>query len=332
MPCNTPLAAWRTKTPGDSGRLGVTFNFSQADQSLPVEIPCGRCIGCRLERARSWAIRILHEAKLHQHNHFVTFTYNDASLPSSVQGLPTLQPEHFTRFMKRLRKWNEARLGGEGPTAPSPCPLPQLPSAAWKPTHRPSAGHSTIGGIRYYQCGEYGETTSRPHHHAILFNLYLPDLKPIRLTRAKNPAHALYTSETLERIWSHGIISVGRVTFETAAYVAAYVTKKITGPKAEEHYRDRVPEYSTMSRRPGIGSGFAAQYENEIYEADSVIIRGLEMRPPKFYDRALEGRDPDRYYEVRDRRANAPRRKTTHREREARELLKTQQQRKRDAT
>lgn len=322
MPCNSPLAAWRTKQPGESGKLGVTFRHQDADTSLKIEIPCGRCTGCRLERARSWAIRILHEAKLHTHNHFVTFTYNDASLPSSVQGLPTLQPEHFTRFMKRLRKWNTTRSGGEGPTAPSPRPLPQPPSAA----------RSTIEGIRYYQCGEYGETTSRPHHHAILFNLYLPDLKPIRLTRAKNNAHALYTSETLERIWSHGMISVGRVTFETAAYVAAYVTKKITGPMAAAHYLDRVPEYSTMSRRPGIGSGFAAQYEDEIYEADSVIIRGLEMRPPKFYDRALERRDPERYYEVRDRRLNEPKHVTRHRERQARETIQRQKLRKRDAT
>lgn len=321
MPCNQPLPAWRTKAPGESGRLGVTFTHQLADTSLKLEIPCGRCIGCRLERARGWAVRILHEAKLHTHNHFVTLTYDDASLPSTVQGLPTLQPEHFTRFMKRLRQAQHRRLSGEGPTAPSPHPLP----------HRPSAGYIPTGGIRYYQCGEYGETTSRPHHHAILFNLYLPDLKPIRLTRTKN-AHALYTSEWLERIWTHGMISVGRVSFETAAYVAAYVTKKITGPKAESHYRGRVPEYSTMSRRPGIGSRFAAQYEDEIYSNDSVIIRGIEMRPPKAYDRALEGRNPELYYQVRDNRLNEPRHVTRHRERAARELTQQQNLRRRDAT
>lgn len=321
MPCNTPLPAWRTKTPGESGKLGVTFTFQDADTSQKLELPCGRCIGCRLERARQWAIRLMHEAKLYEHNHFVTLTYNDASLPSSVQGLPTLRPRDFTLFMKRLRKHIGGQVG-QGPTAPRPSP----PNPAGL-----TAGYGTTEGIRYYQCGEYGETTSRPHHHAILFNLYLPDLKPLRLTRTSD-AHALYTSETLERIWSHGMISVGRVTFETAAYVSSYVTKKISGPMAREHYKDRVPEYATMSRRPGIGSGFAAKYEDEIYTHDSVIVRGQEMRPPKFYDRALERRDPDRYYQVRDDRANEPKHIAKHRERAARELTKQQQLRKRDAT
>lgn len=305
MPCNTPLPAWRTKVPGDSGRLGVTFVHQLADTSLPLAVPCGRCIGCRLERARSWAIRMLHEAKQHEHNWFVTLTYDEARLPRTIQGLPTLQPEDFTLFMKRLR--GHIERSQVGATAPSP---PKL---------------------RYYQCGEYGERTNRPHHHAILFNLPLPDIKPINLARAKD-AHTLYTSAILERTWNKGMISIGQVTFETAAYTAAYVTKKITGPKAQEHYQGRTPEYSTMSRRPGIGSGFAAEYEQEIYQADSVIIRGLEMQPPKYYDRQLERRDPDRWYEIRDQRATTPRRFAQHRERAARELTQHQNLRKRDAT
>lgn len=87
-----------------------------------------------------------------------------------------------------------------------------------------------------------------------------------------------------------------------------------------------------MSRRPGIGHNFAETYEDEICENDSVIVRGIEMRPPKYYDRALERRDPDRYYEIRDRRANEPKHITSHRERAARETTQKQNLRKRDAT
>lgn len=315
MPCNRPLPAWRGKTPGESGRHPIVFNRNLADTSLPVEVPCGRCIGCRLEKARSWACRMLHEAKLYKHNYFVTFTYDDASLPSTVQGLPTLQPEHFVLFMKRLRKHMEKTQGGGAVALPSP----------------PPDRNTVTPGVRYYQCGEYGETTRRPHHHAILFNLPLTDLKPMNLTRARN-AHTLYTSETLRSLWRHGHISVGMVNFETAAYVASYVTKKIIGPSAEAHYQGRVPEYATMSRRPGIGAGFLEKFTSDIYPSDQVIIRGHPMRPPKFYDRRLEKEDPDTYYEIRDARLNAPKRNVRHREREAREANTAAKLRKRDAT
>lgn len=315
MPCNHPLPAWRTRARLPSGKLGVTFSYNQADSSLKLELPCGRCIGCRLERARQWGIRLLHEAKLHQDNWFVTLTYNEATLPRTVQGLPTLQPLDFTLFMKRLRKYIETHRGG-GASAPAPRPHP--------PGFRPYA-------VRYYQCGEYGETTQRPHHHAIFFNLQLPDLKPIHYARARNDAHALYTSAILETIWGKGMISVGKVTFETAAYVAGYVTKKITGPEAKAHYQGRTPEYSTMSRRPGIGYGFLTTYKEEIINNDSIIIRGIEVRPPKAYDRILERRDPDLYAELQLRRSLEPQRQVKHRERQAREANLAAKLRKRDA-
>lgn len=294
MPCNRPLAAWRTKSPGDSGRLGVTFNFQLADSSLPVELPCGRCIGCRLERTANWAARILHESKLHKFNWFVTLTYDDQELHRTDQGLPTLQPSDFVLFMKRLRK-------AKGP------------------------------GLRFYQCGEYGETTFRPHHHAILFNCPLTDLQPLRQTRARN-AHTLYTSSEVLKLWTHGHISVGQVTYETAAYVASYVTKKIVGPTATAHYQGRVPEYSTMSRRPGIGRGFLEAFHSDIYPADEIIVRGHPMRPPKYYDRILEKEDPDQYATIRDTRLVTPRHKPDHRERAAREANAKGMLRKRDST
>ena len=128
------------------------------------------------------------------------------------------------------------------------------------------------------------------------------------------------------------MVSVGKVTFETAAYVAGYVTKKITGPAAAEHYQGRTPEYATMSRRPGIGTSFLTKYQDEIYQNDSVIIRGIEVRPPKAYDRILERRDPETYYEIQTKRALAEKHIPKHREREARETNIKAKARKRDAT
>lgn len=319
MPCNQPLPAWRTKSPNENGKYGVTFTAHLADTSRKLELPCGRCIGCRLEKARQWGIRMMHEAKLWPQNYFVTLTYNEAALPRTIQGLPTLQPADFTLFMKRLRK-HYSRFQGGGAGAPAPRPHPA------RDTEQPG------DRIRYYQCGEYGETTNRPHHHAILFNMPLPDLRPIHAARARKDAHTLYTSAQLERLWGKGMVSVGRVTFETAAYVAGYVTKKITGPRAAEHYQGRVPEYATMSRRPGIGSGFLLKYRDEIYEHDSVIIRGIEVAPPKAYDRIIERNDPDAYALVQLKRDLEPKRTKTHRELQAREANLKAKARKRDAT
>lgn len=63
-----------------------------------VVLPCGQCIGCRLERSRQWAIRISHEASFYDKNCFITLTYMDKYCPSS------LDLREFQLFMKRLRK------------------------------------------------------------------------------------------------------------------------------------------------------------------------------------------------------------------------------------
>lgn len=153
--------------------------------------------------------------------------------------------------------------------------------------------------IRFFHCGEYGEITNRPHYHAILFNFDLPDLKHYQTNR---DGHRIYTSKILDKIWGHGECKVGSVTFESAAYVARYCTVKITGKKAAAHYGDRKPEYATMSRRPGIGSGWYAKYASETYPSDTVVSRGVPMRPPKAYDKWLEKSDPKLHAKVRAKR------------------------------
>lgn len=41
----------------------------------PILVPCGQCIACRLNKARQWSIRCMHEARYHSDNAFVTLTY-----------------------------------------------------------------------------------------------------------------------------------------------------------------------------------------------------------------------------------------------------------------
>lgn len=81
---------------------GKTLCWSPKNYSpeyVPFQLPCGKCIDCRLAYAREWAIRCVHEAQMYEENSFVTLTYSDTFLKS-----PKLQYDDFQKFMKRLRK------------------------------------------------------------------------------------------------------------------------------------------------------------------------------------------------------------------------------------
>lgn len=229
----------------------------------------------------------MHEASTHTHNYFLTVTYDDKSLPLTDKGRPTLRPLDMVQFLDRLRARLRAYHGEE----------------------------TDLARFRYYQCGEYGEQTERPHHHAVMFNLNLPDLVFLRAT-----PHALYESRMVAEAWRHGHISLGSVTYESAQYVAGYVTKKITGPMAEEHYDGRVPEYATMSRRPGIGRNFIDTHAETLYALGRVPLPNTNATRamPVYYDRRLEAMDPDLYEATKsERRLKA--RHLEHRQLAARE-------------
>lgn len=240
MPCFHPLDGYRSKTVNPSGKRSIVFDVKDAYTDMRVTVPCGQCIGCRLERSRQWAIRCVNEASLYENNSFITLTFNEENVP--LDG--SLNKADFQKFMKRLRK-----------------KYPQ-------------------NKIRYFHCGEYGDLLNRPHHHACLFNYDFPD--KILWSERKNIK--LYRSKILETLWPFGFCTIGDVNFESAAYVARYVTKKITGDLAEGHYNGRVPEYVTMSRKNGIGHDWFQKYKNDVFPQDYMIVRNHKCKPPKYYD------------------------------------------------
>lgn len=268
MPCYHPREGYRSKTVNPSGKRSITFNAREAYTDLKITIACGQCIGCRLERSRQWAVRCVHEASLYSDNCFITLTYSDEFLPKNS----SLDVTHFQKFMKRLRR--------------------NFPDRK----------------IRFFHCGEYGESTRRPHYHACLFNLDFPD-KIHYTTRNDNKC---YRSATLEKLWPFGQSMIGNVTFESAAYVARYITTKVTGPSAIQHYQktdptgvvhDLKPEYTTMSRCPGIARDWYEKYKRDVYPHGFVEVRGVKQQPPKFYDRQFEIDNPARFAKVKARRA-----------------------------
>lgn len=134
-------------------------------------------------------------------------------------------------------------------------------------------------------CGEYGEQLQRPHYHLILFNLTFDDKKLFKI----NHGYPLYTSDTLAKLWPYGFHTIGDVTFETCAYTARYILKKVNGDMASEHYHGRLAEYTCMSRKPGIAHDWYETWKDDVYPHDYVIIRGgIKCRPPRYYDHLFE--------------------------------------------
>lgn len=270
MPCYSPLKGWRSRATGESGKRAMVFTPDEAYTDLPLSVPCGQCIGCRLERSRQWAIRIMHEAQQHTENCFITLTYDGNTLPENG----SLIKSDFQNFMKRLRK-----------------------------TLHPKK-------IRFFHCGEYGENFKRPHYHCAVFGHNFAHKKYDKDNDLIN-----YGDEILNKTWEKGFTKVGELNFDSAAYIARYITKKVNGIKADTHYGNvnkttgeitpaRLPEYITMSRRPGIGKAYLDKYLKEIYTTDSIIIKGREMLPPKYYDRQYELIDEGAIRKIKSKRVS----------------------------
>ena len=236
MPCYSPLLGYQCA----NGEI-CFVERSRYDIVRELSLPCGQCIGWRLERSRQWAMRCMHEAALYQRNCFVTLTYDDAHLPEGGK----LAYPHFQRFLRRLRK------------------------------------HFAPTKVRFYMCGEYGGQLGRPHFHACLFGVDFDDKYYWRTSQAGSEC---YRSDALDRLWSRGYAELGQVTFESAAYIARYCVQKITGRDAKSHYGDLPPEFNHMSLKPGIGAGFFEKYQSDIYPHDYVVINGMEVKPPKYYN------------------------------------------------
>lgn len=265
MPCYSPLRAFRTA----SGAVVFTERRTSDEVRRDLDLPCGRCIGCRLERSRQWAVRCVHEASMHKRNCFLTLTYAPEHLPPGG----TLNYRHFQLFMKRYRKKH--------------------------------------GDIRFFMCGEYGEDNNRPHYHACIFGHDFDD--KVVLRRAAKSGDELYASADLDSLWRLGSCSIGVLNFESAAYCARYLMAKRLGHGAEAFY-ERVdldtgelfhvePEFAQMSRAPGIGATWLDKYHAEVYAFDSVISRGREAKPPRYYDKRFKERhDADRFDEIQAQR------------------------------
>lgn len=265
MTCVSPLTAYWSKEFGKSGKRGVTFDRNSSFSGVPFQIGCGQCIECRASYAQDWATRLMHERKSHPEAWFLSLTYSKHHLPANAD----LSKMDLHLFMHRLRKSQRRKYGRK---------------------------------IRFFACGEYGDVGNRPHYHAIVFNMRIPDLVFYKRNARGDP---LWSSKYVEGVWNdYGMCTVGDVTYDSAHYVAKYGLKRVTGVLADEHYMDvdpdgliftRTAEFSRKSNRPGIGYEFFQKYYKEIYASDSCIMSGKEVPVPKYYDMLYERLDSEKF-------------------------------------
>lgn len=266
MPCYKPLGAYLRTLSDGTRRAMFIRHYKTGDEQWhrpPVEngkpceftqIPCGKCIGCRLDYASTWADRLCVEAlDFPDHERwFITLTYDDVHLPPLGKcGIHTLSPRDPQLFMKRLR----AAFPGER--------------------------------IRFFLSGEYGDRTGRPHYHLILFGHTFSDLTYYSKNDQGDP---LFSSFELDKLWGLGHCIVGQFSWNTAAYTARYVLKKIKGKDAKKMYADMgiLPEFCRMSRMPGIG------FNRFDSTSDSYALpNGRRAGLPKSFIEGLKKSDPD---------------------------------------
>lgn len=275
MSCFHPIEAWEYTSDDFDGSESRVVSFRDPldfenrqkyiRQGRRHLLPCRHCVGCRLDKSREWANRVIMEQVYHDESWFLTLTYDDEHLPPAFPTDPstgeilsvhaTLVKRDLQLFLKRLR-FNSGQ------------------------------------DIRYFASGEYGSDTKRPHYHLLIFGLHLVD---VQLLRQNFDGQPYFISDFISKCWPFGIHILGRVSWQSAAYVARYTMKKATHGYDKRYYEIAgiEPEFQTMSLRPAIGRRFYDDHP-ELFDYStysvSTVDGGRRMCPPEYF-RKLYAKD-----------------------------------------
>ncbi len=254
----------------------IYYDFEGNECGLNIKVPCGKCIGCRLDYSRMWATRSANEAYMHNHYNncaFLTLTFNNDMLLRRSNP-HSLNKVAFRNWLKRLRKAVKSEYDCK---------------------------------FRFMACGEYGAKHKRPHYHLIIYGFNFPDKYVYQFRRVHGKEVLYYRSPFLEKIWSpaysnesYGFSVIGEVNFESSAYVARYVTKKLFGKLAYQVYKDIEPEFLLTSRMPGLGYSYLEKFYKNIFELGYIVLPNGHKAPiPRYYVNKLQNIDEFMYNKYR---------------------------------
>ena len=247
------------------------------------QVPCNHCYACSLKYSQEIATLAMCECKKSEHNYFITLTYDKEHLPfkkelkikekgtdniityfNNEELKPTLIPEHMHTFIHNLRQYMERTKDHKG--------------------------------IKYIYCGEYGETTQRPHYHLILMNcpLNIEDFYDFHVDK-NFKAH--WKSKEIENYWDKGMIDIAECEWSSVAYVARYTAKKVAAnyDKQKMYSECRIPEF--LRRSTKLGEEYYKENKDKIYKTDEIIMKTVKgnignAKPPRYFDKLYEKEHP----------------------------------------
>lgn len=273
MPCYHPLSAVKT----EDGNIKFNPRSGEGD---PMKLPCGQCIGCRIDRSKMWAVRCMHETTEYEDNCFVTLTYDPEHLPPYGD----LVYKHFQLFMYKLRqKYGKGirfymcgEYGEQG--------------------QRPHY-HAILFNHKFED-----QIPWKKNHNGDI--VYISE----ELTKLWGYGHATVGSAT-ETSASY-----------VARYVTQKITGRLQdiNPKTGQPYREKYfrgidpqtgeriyvqPEFNKMSLKPGIGQAWFDKYYKDVYPKDSVRLRdGRRIKPPRYYDKKYDALEPYEFEAIKQNR------------------------------
>lgn len=268
MTCYYPLDGWRSRSTTEAGKRKIVFDKSMGYEDQPVQVPCSKCIGCRIDKSREWAVRCYHEIKMHKSNVFLTLTYRDEDLPEKW----SLQKDDLKKFRRRMKH------------------------------------HAKTNDTNYmfFACGEYSPEKKRPHYHMIIFGYWPDDAKYLKKTQRGDKLYTseeidklwkhgdVYVGEANEK-------SAGYV----ARYL---VKKQYIGEKREVtrkvyDWLGIEEEFLSMTTQPPIGKKYWQKYRSEgRFKHDFIIVEGKKRKPPRMYDKLEEQESIKHYRRMKGKR------------------------------
>lgn len=249
MACYHPITGYRAKTPNASGKYSIVFNKNEGYIDREVTLPCGGCIGCRLEYSRGWAVRCMHETSLYENNIFITLTYEERHLPANG----TLVKADFQKFMKRLRKRH-----GRG--------IRYFACGEYGEHGSRPHYHAIIFNFDF----DDKYIWSRSNDLDVYRSEDLESLWPYGMS-------SIGTATFESAAYVARYVVKKRKGKDADTYY-----EKIDEKTGEVIVVEK--EFALMSRNPGIGAGWLKKYYSDVYPGGYIVFNGMQMKVPKYYD------------------------------------------------
>lgn len=264
MPCYHPQEAYRR--PGG----GVSFSKKGAFHQLPITLPCGQCVGCRLNKSLEWAIRCVHEASLYDNNSFVTLTYNDDHLPNNRSLSIRTHQLFLKRFRKKYGKHIRFYLCGE------------YGAKFRRPHYHILFFNHDFDDKVPLKRGKDKEPLYRSPGLEQIWPYGYSSTGAVTFESAAYVARYIMKKRTGKNARNH---------------------YQILDPDTGEILHELLPEYTAMSRGGktglgGIATKWIEDYSTDAYPHNFIIHNGAKKTPPKFYDKKYEITHPSDYKDL----------------------------------